>query len=55
MFSFVKTVKRPIYKAFIEFIFRHIPLIFSVYLLNTPSPIKFSIAFPKIPQIGIMG
>ena len=53
MFSFVKTVKRPICKTFIEFIFRHIPLFFSVYLLNTPS-IKFSIAFPKIPQIGIM-
>ena len=34
MFSFVKTVKRPICKAFIEFTFRHIPLIFSVYLLN---------------------
>jgi Ca2+/Na+ antiporter len=33
MFSFVKTVKRPICKAFIEFTFRHIPLIFSVYLL----------------------
>jgi hypothetical protein len=34
MFSFVKTVKRPICEAFIEFTFRHIPLIFSVYLLS---------------------
>jgi len=35
MFSFVKTVKRPTCKAFIEFTFRHIPLIFSVYLLKS--------------------
>ncbi|MTJ48122.1 hypothetical protein [Dolichospermum sp. UHCC 0259] len=34
MFSFVKPVKQPICKAFIEFTFRHIPLNFSVYLLN---------------------
>ena len=33
MFSFVKTVKQPICKAFIEFTFRHIPLNFSLYLL----------------------
>ena len=34
MFSFVKTVKQPICKAFIEFTFRHIPLNFSLYLLS---------------------
>ena len=34
MFSFVKTVKQPICKAFIEFTFRHIPLNFSLYLLR---------------------
>ena len=35
MFSFVKTVKQPICKAFIEFTFRHIPLNFSLYLLSS--------------------
>ncbi len=34
MFSFVKTVKQPICKAFIEFTSRHIHLKFSVYLLT---------------------
>ena len=41
MFSFVKIVKQPICKAFIEFTFRHIPLIFSVYLLTAD---RFAIA-----------
>ncbi|WP_217359328.1 hypothetical protein [Anabaena sp. UHCC 0204] len=42
MFSFVKTVKQPICKAFIEFTFCHIPLNFSVHLLKLTDVLKIA-------------
>jgi hypothetical protein len=51
MFSFVKTVKRPICKAFIEFTFRHIPLIFSVYLLILPVLVLLGDQMPALQEI----